>query len=160
MATEPTEECKAAGKPKASSYKSKGKISKLSDLPIYEIGTGKRAIIFIYDIFGWNEVNKNVFQFADEMAKQGGFTVIMPDFYRSEAWPISEFPPESDLQKKAFQAWFKGIASDIVVRKDVYEKVLPHLYRSKHEKIGVIGFCWGWLIYLYCIIYVIYILNI
>ena len=138
-----TQECKDAGPPKKSNYTEKGKRSKLGDLPIYEVGTGKKAIIFIYDIFGWNEINKNVFTFADDLAGRGAFTVIMPDFYRGEAWPVTQFPPQSDLQQKAFNTWLKGIASDIVVRKDIYERVLPHLYKSKHEKIGVIGFCWG-----------------
>eukprot|EP00484_Ammonia_sp_Unknown_P004496 CAMPEP_0197057594 /NCGR_PEP_ID=MMETSP1384-20130603/98776_1 /TAXON_ID=29189 /ORGANISM="Ammonia sp." /LENGTH=250 /DNA_ID=CAMNT_0042492077 /DNA_START=37 /DNA_END=789 /DNA_ORIENTATION=- len=143
MATQPTEECKAAGPPKKSNYKPKGKFSKLQDLPIYEVGTAKKVIIFIYDIFGWNEVSKNVFEFADDLAGSGPFSVIMPDFYRGEPWSVTEFPPQSDLQQNAFETWLKGVAADIVVRKDIYEKVLPHLQKANHSKIGVYGVCWG-----------------
>eukprot|EP01083_Nonionella_stella_P050443 134171_1 len=140
---QPTAECKAAGPPKESTYIPKGIATKLGDLQIYEIGNGKKAIILMYDIFGWNEVNKNVFNFADQLAVTGGFTVIMPDFYRGEPWPVLEFPPQTELQQTAFKSWLDGIASDIVTRKDMYEKVLPHLYKSNIQSIGCIGFCWG-----------------
>eukprot|EP01084_Bolivina_argentea_P139883 246024_1 len=106
--TQPTEECKNAGPPKLSTYKIQGKKSKIGDLPIYEVGTHKKCIIFVYDIFGWNEVNKNVFAFADRLAKEGGLTVIMPDFYRGEEWPVTQFPRKSDLQQKAFRSWLGG----------------------------------------------------
>lgn len=143
LQTQPTEACKAAGKPKKSTYKPKGKIIKLDDdLSVYEIGVGKKAIILLYDIFGWNEISKNVFEMADNFAKNG-FFVLMPDFFRGEAWPIAEFPPQSDLQQQAFQAWKAGIASTVVMRKAVFENVLPHLYKSKIDTVGCIGFCWG-----------------
>lgn len=135
--------CNAAGPPKKASYKPKGKFLELGDLPIYQIGSGKKVIILLYDIFGWNEVNKNVFAMADDLAGFGAFTVVMPDFYRGEPWPVGEFPPQSPLQQKAFQSWLRGIAADVVCRKDVYEKVLPHLWKSNHKDIGCIGFCWG-----------------
>ena len=135
--------CSAAGPPKVASYKPKGKFLQLGDLPFYQIGSGKKVIILLYDIFGWNEVNKNVFAFADDLAGFGAFTVVMPDFYRGEPWPLSEFPPQNELQKKAFQSWLRGISADVVFRKDVYEKVLPHLWKSNHKDIGCIGFCLG-----------------
>eukprot|EP01084_Bolivina_argentea_P280048 478848_1 len=141
--SQPTEECKAAGPPKKSTYKPKGKISKLGDLPIYEVGNGKKAIISLYDIFGWNEVSKNVFALADELAERGNFTIIMPDPYRGEPWPVGQFPPQSELQKQAFASWLKGVASDIVIRKDIYEKILPYLYKLDIKQIGCIGLCWG-----------------
>ena len=136
------EQCKAAGKPKLSQYKPKGKTTKLGDLEIYEIGVGKRAIILLYDIFGWNSVSKNVFEFADLLAKNG-FRVIMPDHFRGEPCNIADFPPTSDLQKQAFASWKAGIGSTIVMRKDIYERVLPHLYASNVNDVGCIGFCWG-----------------
>mmetsp|Transcript_3509 Transcript_3509/g.6137 ORF Transcript_3509/g.6137 Transcript_3509/m.6137 type:complete len:252 (-) Transcript_3509:75-830(-) len=143
MATQPSEECKNAGAPKPSTYSPKGKFLKLGDLSVYQIGSGKKVVILIYDIFGWNDVNKNVFEFADDLSGLGACTVLMPDFYRGEAWPIDQFPPSSDLQQTAFNTWRKGVAAEVVVRKDLYEKVLPHLHKSKLNDIGVVGFCWG-----------------
>ena len=138
-----TAACSAAGPPKKASYKPKGKFLNLGDLQLYQIGAGKKVIIMLYDIFGWNEVNKNVFAFADDLAGFGAFTVVMPDVFRGEPWPVADFPPESPLQKKAFNAWLSGVAADVVFRKDVYEKVLPHLWKSNYKDIGCIGFCLG-----------------
>jgi len=140
---QPDPACCEAGVPKPSNYNPKGQIINLGDLPLYQVGTGKKAIILCYDIFGWNEISKNVYTVADDIAGLTGYTVVMPDFYRGDPWPIGNFPPTSELEKRAFSAWKDGVASDIVCRKDVYERVLPHLYSKKLTDIGVIGLCWG-----------------
>ena len=143
MAAQPDAACCEAGKPKPSKYNPKGKVVYLGDLPLYQVGAGKKAIILCYDIFGWNETSKNVYTIADDLAGLPGYTVVMPEFFRGDPWPLAHFPPTSDLDQRAFAAWKGGVASDIVARKDVYERVLPHLYSKKLTDIGVIGMCWG-----------------
>ncbi len=78
--------------------------------------------------------------------------VIMPDFYRSNPWPANQFPPKSEAEKEAFGVWWDTIAGLKVVRKDMFEKVLPFLFQEcSVKKVGCMGFCWGGL--MVCLVY-------
>lgn len=52
--------CSAAGKPKPQDpYKAKGGQQTIKGLPLYCVGTGKKIIIVIYDVFGWCKENRS-----------------------------------------------------------------------------------------------------
>ena len=140
----PDKACNDGGSPiKDDEYKMSGKIIDINGVNSYYFKNGKtkKIFIFLYDIFGWNKTNKNVYRFCDLLAKKNGFSVIMPDFYRGDPWPIEDFPFNDDeLKAKCFKLWLQSIANDIVVRKDIYEKILPFLYDNEYEKISIGGY--------------------
>lgn len=83
-------------KPIQSNYTPEGSEITLGNLTIYETTekNSTRLIISIYDAFGFS--NNNVKEVADRLSKvQGGFRVIVPDFYRGEFWhgDPDVFPP-------------------------------------------------------------------
>ena len=65
--------------PLNTTYVSKGVVSALGDLPIYTIGSGKQAIIYVYDIYGFDGGRTRML--CDWLASKGYF-VILPDFFR------------------------------------------------------------------------------
>eukprot|EP01096_Ripella_sp_DP13-Kostka_P016146 TRINITY_DN776_c0_g1_i2.p2 TRINITY_DN776_c0_g1~~TRINITY_DN776_c0_g1_i2.p2 ORF type:complete len:260 (-),score=109.90 TRINITY_DN776_c0_g1_i2:39-779(-) len=122
------------------SYVQKGTVVRFQDLDLYVVGSGETAVIVVYDIFGFN--GGRVRQVCDSLAEQG-HTVVLPDFYRGEAWDPANFPPPSfpDLI-----AWIQRVGGwDAVTKPDVVERVVPFLRNEKKitGKIGIIGFCWG-----------------
>mmetsp|Transcript_20637 Transcript_20637/g.23356 ORF Transcript_20637/g.23356 Transcript_20637/m.23356 type:complete len:255 (-) Transcript_20637:71-835(-) len=120
----------------ASDYQAKGAESILGDLPIYTIGEGKSAVIVSYDVYGFN--GGRVRLICDQLAEQG-YYVILPDFYRGDAWdPETAITMELTTFVQKF-AWEK-------LKVDFDEKLLPHLAEKGIEKVGLVGFCWGaWL---------------
>ena len=142
MASEP---CCKAGRPVDAPYEGQGSILTLGDMPIYvaepEMGSDK-AIVLIYDIFGFGEppTNGNVRRVADQLASEGGFLVVMPDFYRGNPWPMENFPPPN---KEEFGAWWSSTASLDIVRSSLDDLVFPFLEERGVQSTGVLGFCWG-----------------
>eukprot|EP01098_Paradermamoeba_levis_P005500 TRINITY_DN2316_c0_g1_i1.p1 TRINITY_DN2316_c0_g1~~TRINITY_DN2316_c0_g1_i1.p1 ORF type:complete len:248 (+),score=48.37 TRINITY_DN2316_c0_g1_i1:72-815(+) len=120
------------------SYQSKGVEQTLEDLKVYLSGQGNnRAVVVGYDIFGWHTGRMR--KWCDDIASKG-FLVILPDFFRGQAWDPEDVP-FSDVQK--FQAWKNSVATPAQVKVDVFEKVVPFLKAQGVGKIGMIGFCWG-----------------
>mmetsp|Transcript_32408 Transcript_32408/g.29210 ORF Transcript_32408/g.29210 Transcript_32408/m.29210 type:complete len:250 (+) Transcript_32408:75-824(+) len=131
--------CPIGSEPQLSTdYKPKGKEDKLGDLPIYTIGSGDKAIIVAYDIYGYNGGRTRLI--CDQLA-DAGFNVILPDFYRGDAWP-TEKPIDDSLAKFILAyPWEK-------VQKDLHDHVYPYLEKQGAKTIGMIGFCWGaWVIF-------------
>jgi hypothetical protein len=83
-------------------YRPKGTISQVGDLPIYQVGTSSKCIIWNYDIFGFDGGRTK--QMADFIAENGkplgihqlqegpfiqnyflsGYMVLIPDYYRGK----------------------------------------------------------------------------
>ena len=56
------------------------------------------------DIFGFFPQTE---QGADILsAALSGTKVLMPDFLKGKPWPVDQFPPETDEQKKNLQEFF------------------------------------------------------
>ena len=78
-----SEACCRAGKPIPNAYGGNGTVQTVDGLPLYVSGSGSKAVIVIYDIFGFNEppTNGNIRRHCDRLAEQG-FVAVLPDFYR------------------------------------------------------------------------------
>jgi len=91
------------------------------DLPCYEVGQGEKAIIVVYDIFGFkNNRTKKVC----DMISDHGYRVILPDFFRGTdvleefggvfpppggmddviAWCVNRFSPPLITQSRSLVA--------------------------------------------------------
>ena len=152
---------------KADKYKPKGIIktlkaikdsqSKLTDLEVYysaEIDTKKNiknAVIILYDIFGWNEKNKNVFEFSDRLFNDGDgkYYVMMPDHYRSNPWPVTK-----EINMEEIMKWKEQYATYDIVVDDMTQRILPTLKQDGIEQICFVGLCWG--LYIIFIVFVVH----
>lgn len=78
-----SEACCNAGKPTPHAYAGNGSVQSAGDLPLYVSGSGKKAVVVIYDIFGFCEppTNGNIRRNCDKLADEG-FMAVMPDFFR------------------------------------------------------------------------------
>ena len=114
-----------------------GKIETLdNNLDIYHVGSGKKAIIVIYDVFGLdNGRNKSI---CDNLAKELNCRVIIPDFYRNRdgLHNYGGIPFTADGMN-----WVKSFPIDKVL-KDC-EVVIDFLKQMAVDKIFSLGFCWG-----------------
>ena len=108
-----------------------GRVETLFDLPCYMVGPSgpgsggpKKAIVLIYDIFGFAPPNTR--HNCDTLA-EAGFFVIMPDLFRGSGRrdPAFERPTEE------------------AVDTDLYEKVMPFLKAKGYSVVGLVGFCFG-----------------
>ena len=102
----------------------------------------KGVILFIYDIFGWNNLNKHVFQFADQLADKTGCCVIMPDFFRKNPCKFDLIPPTTAEKQQKLTTWLKTTATNEIVLNDIKQYVLT-LDFVQNRKIGIVGFCFG-----------------
>lgn len=108
-------------------YVNKGVESMIGDLPIYSVGTAKNgAIIFIYDIYGFNAGHTR--QFVDNLATLG-YLVILPDVYRGDNATKTGFSIDN-------YTWDK-VKKDIVAVED-YIKT-----NGNTTKILMAGTCYG-----------------
>lgn len=140
-------QCCAAGQVVPNKYDAKGETKTFGDLEVYIARPSadkdkNKAIIFAYDIFGWNTINRNVFRVADIWA-EAGYLVVMPDFYRGNPWDLNNFPPPSwdDLM-----VWWGQCATMEIVRADLDTHIYPFLKEQGIDTVGVAGTCWGGLV--------------
>jgi len=125
-------------------YEPKGSYGTIDDLKTYITGpdTAKKAILVVYDIFGFFP---QTVQGADILAStEEQYKVFIPDFLDGEVANIKSYPPKNDEQKKTLDAFFAGVAAPLktvariaTVVKDFKDKN-PNI-----ESIGIVGFCWG-----------------
>ncbi len=110
-------------------------------LPCYEVGEGDKAVIAVYDIFGFTE-NKRTRLVCDEIAR-AGYRVILPDFYRGTdvLKEFGTFPPAGGIE--AVGEWVTRVAPFDQTVREVNEVVVKHLQGKGAKSIGVLGFCWG-----------------
>ena len=126
-----TKACCDAGLPAKSTGEPIGKVFDLASspagkpLPCYEVGSGDRAVIVAYDIFGFTE-NKRTRLVCDQIAA-AGMRVIMPDFYRGTdvLAHFGTFPPEGGIP--AVIDWVTGVAPFDTVIEELFEVVVKYL---------------------------------
>ncbi|KAH8664362.1 dienelactone hydrolase family protein [Xylariales sp. PMI_506] len=133
--------------PSASSdYQPTGTWETLADLKTYIVGSSnpKKAIIFIYDIFG---VAPQSQQGADRLAASIPDTVVlMPDFFRGSGMNPAWQPPDTDEKKEAiakFRAECAGIDPNVAKLLEVRQAAEGRWPTVGAEAWGVFGLCWG-----------------
>lgn len=89
--------------PVQSDYSPKGANVTVGGLDAYTVGPkdSKKAIVVVYDIFGFWPTTK---QGADLLAEATKSRVIMPDFFRGKPFPQEYYPPDTKEKQDALQA--------------------------------------------------------
>ncbi|KAI9209883.1 Alpha/Beta hydrolase protein [Polychytrium aggregatum] len=120
--------------PCSSDYVAKGSEIVLGDLPAYITGDKQstKAIVFVYDIFGYHPNTKQV---ADLLASRG-FFVIMPDFFRGEPWNTTPF------EMAELVAFLGKRVPPEVIERDT-QTAVEYLKAQGVTSIGSVGLCWG-----------------
>ena len=98
------------------------------------------AIVTVFDIFGFFPQTQ---QGADALAHTLNAKVVMPDFFEPDKpFPVEKFPPRSQEDRDAIQAFFAGPAKP--------ERAVDGLIRAGEalrkegaQKVGAYGLCWG-----------------
>eukprot|EP00127_Corallochytrium_limacisporum_P005899 Clim_evm44s214 gene=Clim_evmTU44s214 len=124
----------------AATHKPRGTESTIGDLPIYEIGEGKNAVIVVYDIYGF-EAGRVRF-ICDQLAEEG-FRVILPDFLRGDGFEKTGIAHGSPEMYK----WIGSYCDFEKIKKDL-DLVHDHLNSKGVEKVASIGYCYGaWVVF-------------
>jgi len=118
----------------------KGELLMLGDLPCYEVGHGAKAVIAVYDIFGFDV--KRTKLVCDQIS-QAGYRVILPDFFRGSdvLKEFGSFPPPGGIEDVV--SWVTRVAPFDKTVKEVLGAVTTHLESKGAKSIGILGFCWG-----------------
>lgn len=119
----------------ACNYSSKGVVSSIGDLPVYVVGQGKRAVIFGYDIYGFNGGRT---RFVCDQLAEMGFLVILPDFFRGECWSAEREAKEPESKGP----WIKSMSHPGAIQNDL-DKVFRYLEQLEIFSVGVVGTCFG-----------------
>lgn len=123
------------------SYSPKGKDISIAGFPAYAVGSASsgKAVISIYDIFGFHN---NAKQVCDVMAELTNTLVVMPDSMDG-AWSINAFPPKNDAERNAMFGHIMKAGSWPKVVKPRLQETVKYLKSQGINSIGVMGFCWG-----------------
>jgi dienelactone hydrolase len=106
--------------------------------------TATRALLLIYDIFGYQD---QILQGADILAhsdKERQYQVYMPDFFDGDYISMSDYPPQTQEQKSKIGAWFGDKANP-----EKAQKRIPQCLQAAEESNsnintwGALGYCWG-----------------
>lgn len=118
-------------------YKPEGVVSELEGkLPIYEVGTGSKAIIVFPEVFCWEGRLKGV---CDHFASTG-YYVIMPDIMRGDSMSLPENQADSNGYLSKWAQWDRS--------EDSVKTVFDHVAGKGITEICSVGFCWGgWVLF-------------
>lgn len=116
-----------------SEYVDRGTVDRIDDdLDIYRVGNSSKAVIWNYDIFGFDKGRTR--QLADELAERG-FLVLIPDYYRgSFNDPVKDAANTRDFIMK--QSVFENLKKD-------WKRICPHAVKLGAKTFGLLGTCWG-----------------
>jgi dienelactone hydrolase len=117
-------------------YQARGETIEIAGQQVYLSGSGDKAIIVAPDIFGWHP---NVFQVCDKLA-QSGFFVILPDFFRGEAFDITKLSGQNPGEE--IRNWINMKGNWEIVKRDI-DNVIPVIQQRGVKTLGFAGFCWG-----------------
>jgi len=113
-------------------YVEKGEIVKIGDMEMYVVGEGPNAIIWNYDVFGFDAGRTR--EYCDLFAEHG-FLVVLPDYFRGD-----RFPDEGLADMGKFMCKYTDWEN---LKFDIDEKVIPFLRNRGATKFGTIGTCFG-----------------
>merc|ERR1711892_813 len=126
-------------------YEAKGQMIKLDDtMQAYQTGSGEKVIIWSTDTTGITDEkidSKATKEWADFLAEEGGYTVLIPDWFRGNNQPEGGYGFGTDAQI----TWSKEVTNWTKIETDWKNVVLPYLETklSAPLSIGLIGTCWG-----------------
>ncbi|KAK9377519.1 dienelactone hydrolase [Lipomyces chichibuensis] len=141
------------GQPLGTDTKLFGRSVYISPVPERPKGT----IVYITDIFGWTLPNARLL--ADAYAKEGGFKVIVPDFFPFQPIPLSSIDAFAPVNETAVPSFLTGLSQKL----SAYPPIIWFLYRARASvttkliakfledlkssepdlSIFTVGFCWG-----------------
>jgi len=126
-------------------YEPKGEYITIDGMKTYATGptTASRAILIIYDIFGFFP---QTLQGADILAysdKEHPYRVFMPDFFEGSPADISWYPPDNEEKGKKLGEFFQTKAAPPKTLPRVPKVVKEIRERAGIQTCGVVGFCWG-----------------
>ena len=56
----------------------------MKGIRIYEVGTGKKCIIYNHDIFGWTKEDSGRTRQLCDLFASKGYYVVLPDYYHGD----------------------------------------------------------------------------
>ncbi|KAK9244460.1 Alpha/Beta hydrolase protein [Lipomyces tetrasporus] len=117
----------------------------------------KGTIVYITDIFGWTLPNARLL--ADAYAKEGGFKVLVPDFFPFQPIPVSSIDAFAPVNEASAPSFLSGLSQKLTafpgliwflyrtrpsVSVKLMAKFLEDLKASEPDTpIFTVGFCWG-----------------
>ncbi|CEG70192.1 hypothetical protein RMATCC62417_06134 [Rhizopus microsporus] len=121
-----------------SDYSPVGSMENLGDLPLYTVGPkdAKKAVLVIYDIYA---LHNNTKQFCDILAKQCGWRVVMPDFFRGDDG--GRFF-QNGFDREGLMAWIGQRGTTEIIEPQI-ERVQDYLKEQGVVAGTLVGFCWG-----------------
>lgn len=138
--------CCPAAAPKVNvevNYTPKGAYETYGGFKNYITGSkdAKRAVFFIYDIFGYFP---QTIQGADILAEALDALVVMPDLFEGEPCDYSIYPADNDEKKAKLQEFWKAKADfgKNQAAASQITRALKDEFKSV-EKWAIIGLCWG-----------------
>jgi len=124
----------------AADYDPLGEFIDIGNLTVYQYESPdninkKRLLICVHDIYGIE--NDNFKQITDQMAIQsGGFIVVLPDFFRGDAWHADRDPAERE-------EWSKRVTDYNAVIKPDLLNLVAHYQAKGVEEFAIYGMCYG-----------------
>merc|ERR1711915_151736 len=120
-------------------YTAKGKMIDLdTNMKGYIVGSGNKVVVWNHDSFGLTSAGADkrmTKEWADYLAEEGGYTVLIPDWFRGNNNP-GPFPTVE---------WMSQVTNWTTLESDWNNVVLPFLENRESGplSIGLIGTCWG-----------------
>ncbi|EED12181.1 dienelactone hydrolase family protein [Talaromyces stipitatus ATCC 10500] len=117
-----------------------GQTGKLANTDIYIAGDSTAsdiAILFIADMFGWTFKNNRLL--ADQIAREVGATVYLPDFFAGEV--IDSELIANEQWDKVDLAGFMSRHGRQVRESEIFE--CAKALRQQYKKLGAVGHCYG-----------------
>jgi len=122
-----------------SNYTARGEMVDLdTNMKGYLVGRGKKVVVWSTDTFGITGANsdrRRTKEWADFIAEEGGYTVLVPDWFRGNNMPVGSFDP----------SWVLQVTNWTKIESDWQNVVLPYLEEELGDglSLGLIGTCWG-----------------
>lgn len=105
----------------------------LGEMQMYHVGSGPKAILYSFDIFGFGQ--GRTYQICDYLASKG-YQVFMPDFFLGNPYPNK--PIEPDVVD-----CIKRFPFDSTVAPLLKEHIMPFIKKQGVTDLAVLGTCWG-----------------
>lgn len=130
-----------------------GKVERLYGLSTYVTGSGDKTVVIITDVFGYELPNGRLL--ADEIATQGEYRVLVPDFFQGDSMDSRilenmEAKNKSIVKKVTDTAGMLASGAPWMFRhreaaaRPVVEGFMKQLRQDEAvKKVGAVGFCWG-----------------
>eukprot|EP00092_Neocalanus_flemingeri_P056785 GFUD01067366.1.p1 GENE.GFUD01067366.1~~GFUD01067366.1.p1 ORF type:complete len:498 (+),score=126.46 GFUD01067366.1:88-1581(+) len=129
-----------------SNYIARGEMVDLDpNMKGYLVGSGQKVVVWstgMYGITGDNNKKKRTKEWADFLAEEGGYTVLIPDWFRGNNMPLGPFGPVFGPE---LAIWSRQVTNSTRILDDWQNVVLPYLEAklTSNLNIGLVGTCWG-----------------